>query len=134
MVPGCVPASPGPAEDLDDRVRRLRRRAEAAELSLEQRLRDLSYLADLVGVGIVRLTDELRVEVANTAVHVFLRREPGSMVGRGPSVPEGAAAVREQLAARLPRAEILPVIPLGTALGVHGGPGCVVVAAQELVD
>ena len=50
------------------------------------------------------------------------------------SVPEGAAAVREQLAARLPRAEILPVIPLGTALGVHGGPGCVVVAAQELVD
>jgi DegV family protein with EDD domain len=49
-------------------------------------------------------------------------------------VPEGAAAVREQLAARLPRAEILPVIPLGTALGVHGGPGCVVVAAQELVD
>jgi two-component system phosphate regulon sensor histidine kinase PhoR len=32
-------------------------------------------------VGIVRLTDELRVEVANTAAHVFLRREPGSMVG-----------------------------------------------------
>jgi DegV family protein with EDD domain len=48
------------------------------------------------------------------------------------AVPEGAAAVREQLAAGLPRAEILPVIPLGTALGVHGGPGCVVVAAQEL--
>jgi DegV family protein with EDD domain len=49
------------------------------------------------------------------------------------NVPEGAAAVREQLAG-LPRAEILPVIPLGTALGVHGGPGCIVVAAQELVD
>jgi uncharacterized protein len=47
-------------------------------------------------------------------------------------VPEGAAAVRDVLAAGLPRAEILPVIPLGTALGVHGGPGCIVVAAQEL--
>jgi DegV family protein with EDD domain len=48
------------------------------------------------------------------------------------NVPEGAAAVRETLAAGLPRAEFLPVIPLGTALGVHGGPGCVVVAAQQL--
>ena len=48
------------------------------------------------------------------------------------NVPEGAAAVRDLLAAGLPRAEILPVIPLGTALGVHGGPGCIVVAAQEL--
>ncbi|HTL49225.1 MAG TPA: DegV family protein [Steroidobacteraceae bacterium] len=48
------------------------------------------------------------------------------------NVPEGAAAVREQLTSGLPRAEILPVIPLGTALGVHTGPGCVVVAAQEL--
>ena len=48
------------------------------------------------------------------------------------NVPEGAAQVRETLAARLPRAEFLPIIPLGTALGVHGGPGCIVVAAQEL--
>jgi len=69
-------------DDLTDRLRRLRRRAEAAEFGLEQRLRDLAYLADLVGVGIVRLSDDLRVEVANTAAHVFLRREPGSMLGR----------------------------------------------------
>jgi DegV family protein with EDD domain len=48
------------------------------------------------------------------------------------NVAEGAATVRDELAAGLPRAEFLPVIPLGTALGVHGGPGCVVVAAQEL--
>ena len=48
------------------------------------------------------------------------------------NVPDGAATVRDELAAGLPRAEFLPVIPLGTALGVHGGPGCVVVAAQEL--
>ena len=69
-------------EDLPDQLRRLRRRAEAAEFGLEQRLRDLAYLADLVGVGIVRLDDDLRVEVANTAAHVFLRRQPGSMLGR----------------------------------------------------
>ena len=50
------------------------------------------------------------------------------------NVPEGAALVRETLAARLPRAEFLPIIPLGTALGVHGGPGCIVVAAQELPE
>ncbi len=48
------------------------------------------------------------------------------------NVPEGAAQLREAIAVGLPQAEILPVIPLGTALGVHGGPGCVVVAAQEL--
>jgi len=78
--PGLAPARPD--EDLTDRLRRLRRRAESAEFGLQQRLRDLAYLADLVGVGIVRLTDELRVEVANTAAHVFLRREPGSMIGR----------------------------------------------------
>jgi len=84
-VPG--PAGSGSAagrsEDaLIDRLRRLRLRAESAEFGLEQRLRDLAYLADLVGVGIVRLSDDLRVEIANTAAHVFLRREPGSMIGR----------------------------------------------------
>jgi len=48
------------------------------------------------------------------------------------NVPEGAQLVREAMVAGLARAEVLPVIPLGTALGVHGGPGCVVVAVQEL--
>src|SRR6185503_9435645 len=56
--------------------------AEDAEYQLDQRLRDLTYLADLVGVVIVRLTDDLRIEVANTAAHVFLRRDAGSMLGR----------------------------------------------------
>lgn len=69
-------------DDVVDGVRRLRRRAEAAEFALGQRLRDLAYLADLIGVGVIRLTDDLRVEVANTAAHVFLEREPRSMVGR----------------------------------------------------
>ena len=71
-----------PDDDLPDGIGRLRRRAEQAEFALGQRLRDLAYLADLVGVGIVRLTDDLRVEVANTAAHVYLGRAPGSMVGR----------------------------------------------------
>jgi hypothetical protein len=48
------------------------------------------------------------------------------------NVPEGAALVRDAVIAGLPQADVLPVIPLGTALGVHGGPGCVVVAVQEL--
>ena len=75
-------AGGGSSEVLVDRLRRLRLRAESAEFGLEQRLRDLAYLADLVGVGIVRLSDDLRVEIANTAAHVFLRRDPGSMLGR----------------------------------------------------
>ena len=69
-------------ETLVDRAARLRRRAAAAEYALDQRLGDLAYLADLIGVGIVRLTDDLLVEVANTAAHVFLHRPAGSMLGR----------------------------------------------------
>jgi two-component system phosphate regulon sensor histidine kinase PhoR len=73
----------GPDSDaLVDAVARLQRRAETAEFALEQRLRDLAYLADLIGVGVVRLTDDLRVEIANTAAHVLLERTPGSMIGR----------------------------------------------------
>src|SRR5204863_7829792 len=57
---GAAPIDPAAAgarrgtdeEDLTDRIRRLRRRAEGAEFGLEQRLRDLAYLADLVGAGI----------------------------------------------------------------------------------
>ncbi|MBI2775928.1 MAG: hypothetical protein HYX57_01495 [Chloroflexi bacterium] len=69
-------------EQLIDSVRRLRRRADAAEFALGQRLRDMAYLADLIGVGILRLTDDLRVEVANTAAHVYLGRRAGEMPGR----------------------------------------------------
>ncbi len=48
------------------------------------------------------------------------------------NTPEGAALVRDAVVAGLSQADVLPVMPLGTALGVHGGPGCVVVAVQEL--
>jgi two-component system, OmpR family, phosphate regulon sensor histidine kinase PhoR len=77
-----LPETAAEGEDLVDDVRRLRLRAEDSEFSVEQRVRDMAYLADLVGVGIVRLTDDLRVEVANTAAHVFLDRRPGQMLGR----------------------------------------------------
>lgn len=63
-------------------VGRLARDATDTALKLEQERRDMAYLANLVGVGIVRLSDDLRVEFANTAAHHFLGREPGSMAGR----------------------------------------------------
>jgi two-component system phosphate regulon sensor histidine kinase PhoR len=81
-APGANIEGAPEGEELVDGVRRLRRRAESSEYALGQRLRDLAYLADLIGVGIVRLTDDLRVEVANTAAHVFLERKPGEMIGR----------------------------------------------------
>jgi two-component system, OmpR family, phosphate regulon sensor histidine kinase PhoR len=63
-------------------VRRLVERATAADWELGQQRRDTAYLADLIGVGIVHIDDELRVDLANTAAHVFLDRSPGSMIGR----------------------------------------------------
>jgi two-component system phosphate regulon sensor histidine kinase PhoR len=63
-------------------VRRLVERAEAADWELQQQRRDTAYLADLIGVGIVHIDDELRVDLANTAAHVFLDRATGSMLGR----------------------------------------------------
>lgn len=48
------------------------------------------------------------------------------------NTPESAVLVRDALVAGLAHTDVLPIIPLGTALGVHAGPGCVVVAVQEL--
>ncbi|MBF8291738.1 MAG: hypothetical protein HW392_565 [Steroidobacteraceae bacterium] len=67
----------------------------------------------------------------------FLRRrlDPGRRWRIGIShanIPEGAAQVRDILVTDLAHTDVLPIIPLGTALGVHGGPGCIVVAVQEL--
>ncbi|MEX1994134.1 MAG: DegV family protein [Steroidobacteraceae bacterium] len=67
----------------------------------------------------------------------FLRRrlDPGKRWRIGIShanAPDGAALVQAAVVAGLDCAEVLPVIPVGTALGVHAGPGCVVVAVQEL--
>jgi DegV family protein with EDD domain len=67
----------------------------------------------------------------------FLRRRlgPGRRWRIGiahANAADGAVQVRDSLVAGLAQADVLPIIPLGTALGVHGGPGCIVVAVQEL--
>ena len=65
--------------DVEQRVRQLQDETEAAQWEQGQVQRDLAYLADLVGVGIIHLTDDMRVDVANTAAHVFLGRPPGTL-------------------------------------------------------
>ena len=71
-----------PSADLPTLVRRLRDRLDASEFELDQQVRNASYLADLMGVGIVRLDDHRVVELANAAAHVLLRRPAGSLRGR----------------------------------------------------
>src|SRR4051794_378066 len=68
--------------DLPTQIRRLRDRLDESELELDQQVRNASYLADLMGVGIVRLDDDGTVELANAAAHILLRRPAGSLRGR----------------------------------------------------
>ncbi len=91
-APGAAapPARPGPSGIVDDDpsadlptlVRRIRDRLDASEFELDQQVRNASYLADLMGVGIVRLDDRGIVELANAAAHIFLRRPPRTLAGR----------------------------------------------------
>jgi two-component system phosphate regulon sensor histidine kinase PhoR len=69
-------------DDLTLRIRRLQERLTASELELDQQALSTSYVADIVGVGILRLDDSLRVVLANPAAHMLLGRAPGSIVGR----------------------------------------------------
>jgi two-component system, OmpR family, phosphate regulon sensor histidine kinase PhoR len=68
--------------DLPARIRQLRERLAASEFELDQQVRNASYLADLMGVGILRLDQGLRVELANAAAQVLVGRAPGSILGR----------------------------------------------------
>jgi two-component system phosphate regulon sensor histidine kinase PhoR len=93
-------------DDLASRVRRIQERLTASEFELDQQVRNASYLADLMGVGILRLDDGLRVGLANAAAHVLLGRQPGSVTGRtameafvDPRIEEIAAAARDSGAA-----------------------------------
>ena len=72
----------GSTEDVTGRVRRLRERVAASRLELDRQVRNASFLADLMGVGILRLDDELRVDLANPAAHILLDRPAGSILGR----------------------------------------------------
>jgi two-component system phosphate regulon sensor histidine kinase PhoR len=75
---------PDAPPDLAVRVRHLRERLAESEFELDQQVRNASYLADLMGVGILRLDDGLRVELANQAAHILLGRAPGTVVGKSP--------------------------------------------------
>ena len=65
-------------------VRELRGRLSAAGEDVERRSTDVANLADLTGVGILRVESDGRIGFANAAAHVFLDRVPGSIVGRTP--------------------------------------------------
>jgi two-component system phosphate regulon sensor histidine kinase PhoR len=83
VVRGISPLDkPQPDTDLPTLVRRLRERLDASEFELDQQVRNASYLADVMGVGILRLDDQQRVELANAAAHILLRRTPGTIRGR----------------------------------------------------
>jgi two-component system, OmpR family, phosphate regulon sensor histidine kinase PhoR len=71
-----------PTTDVPTLVRRLRDRLDASEFELDQQVRNASYLADLMGVGIVRLDERGTVELANAAAHILLRRPAGSLRGK----------------------------------------------------
>ncbi len=75
-------AEPDPSTEVATLIRRLRDRLDASEFELDQQVRNASYLADLMGVGIVRLDEPGTVELANAAAHILLRRPPGSLRGR----------------------------------------------------
>ena len=83
-------------------------RLDAREFELDQQVRNASYLADLMGVGIVRLDDALRVELANTAAHILLRpadraRSSGGRRSRRSSTPgRGLIAAARDIRRRRP--------------------------------
>ena len=72
----------GSSADVERAVLGLTQRVAALELRAEQDARDLDHLVELVGVGVVHLTDDLEVDAANSAAHLFLRRQPGTMRDR----------------------------------------------------
>lgn len=74
-------AAEGPV-DVEQAIRQLRDRAEAAESAVDLGDRDRGVLLDTIGVGIVRLDDEPRIVFANPAAYQLLGRAAGSLVGR----------------------------------------------------
>jgi len=67
--------------ELPSRVRRLIEEVDTTAFELDGARRDLAYLIELVGIGIVRLDDDRRIELANAAAHAFLERPAGSLRG-----------------------------------------------------
>jgi two-component system phosphate regulon sensor histidine kinase PhoR len=71
-----------PDADPEAAVRGLLDERDRARWEANQSALDLAYLADLVGVGVVHVSDELTVRLANRAAHAMLERPPGELVGR----------------------------------------------------
>jgi two-component system phosphate regulon sensor histidine kinase PhoR len=63
------------------RVRRLLAEADAATLELDRARRDLSYLIEIIGVGVVGIGDDRLITSANAAAHTLLDRPTGSLRG-----------------------------------------------------
>ncbi len=66
---------------------------------------DRTTVLDIIGIGIVRLDDDLQIVVANAVAHQFLGKAPGSLVGRSaieafidPTI-EGVAETARELGA-----------------------------------
>jgi two-component system phosphate regulon sensor histidine kinase PhoR len=88
--------------DVEQEVRALVDRTRSAEWEASQVERDRGSLLDIIGVGIVRLDDDLLVDVANAAAHQFLGRQAGSLMGRSaieafidPAIESVAETARE---------------------------------------
>jgi two-component system phosphate regulon sensor histidine kinase PhoR len=72
----------GGPDELDTRVRAVMDRTAALEWRSKQLLGDVALLADLSGVGVVRINDDSRVDFANMTAHVYFDRPSGTMVGQ----------------------------------------------------
>jgi two-component system phosphate regulon sensor histidine kinase PhoR len=68
--------------DVEQGIRTLLDRSRTAEWQTGELARDRATLLDIVGVGIVRLDDDLIVDLANAAAHAFLGRPAEALVGR----------------------------------------------------
>ena len=71
-----------PDADPEAAVRALVDERDRARWEANQSALDLGYLADLVGVGLVQVGDDLVVRLANRAAHTVLERPAGELVGR----------------------------------------------------
>ncbi len=72
----------GSGEPLESAVRDLLERSSQAEWRARLESQDLAHLTELVGTGIIRLDDDLRVTAANRAAHLYLDVAPGALLGR----------------------------------------------------
>ncbi len=70
-----------PGDEPAARVRRLLAESDAATLELDHARRDLAYLIEIIGVGIVAIGDDRRIMSANAAALTLLERPAGSLRG-----------------------------------------------------